>query len=163
MSCSSGCPGSTTPGRTPQRTRRWTAARASDVIPAPARPDRQDRADRPAWIVLGRRGEGVEAALLDAEGAEVSRRSLAGASFPDWVREQEGANAPRWVWSDAPAWYDDLLSSGVRVARCHDLRLCHAILRASALVTDHRALADAQEWDAATTPVAAAAAAPALF
>ena len=45
------------------------------------------------------------------------------------------ASAPaRWVWSDTPRWYAELLAAGVRLARCHDLRLCHAILRDSALV-----------------------------
>ena len=56
------------------------------------------------------------------------------------MAETEAAVAPRWVWSDAPAWYAALLAAGVRVARCHDLRLCHAILRASALVDRAAAL-----------------------
>jgi DNA polymerase I len=34
----------------------------------------------------------------------------------------------RWVWADTAAIYPRLLAAGVRVDRCHDLRLCHAIL-----------------------------------
>lgn len=53
--------------------------------------------------------------------------------WPDaavWVREQEAAPDPiRWVWPDTASVYPRLLAAGVRVARCHDLRLCHAILR----------------------------------
>ncbi|UOE46061.1 bifunctional 3'-5' exonuclease/DNA polymerase [Agromyces larvae] len=35
---------------------------------------------------------------------------------------------PRWVWSDTRRWAPQLLAAGVRVERCHDLRLCGAIL-----------------------------------
>lgn len=34
----------------------------------------------------------------------------------------------RWVWADTAAIYPRLLARGVRVERCRDLRLCHAIL-----------------------------------
>lgn len=34
----------------------------------------------------------------------------------------------RWIWADTAAIYPRLLAAGVRVERCHDLRLCHAIL-----------------------------------
>src|SRR5690349_13193633 len=106
----------------PQPTRRWTAARASDVISTP------DRSDRPSWVVLGRTDDGVEAALLDADADELSRLTLSTSAFLTWLSETEAAAAPRWVWNDAPAWYPALLAAGVRLARCHDLRLCHAIL-----------------------------------
>lgn len=36
--------------------------------------------------------------------------------------------AARWIWADTAAIYPRLLAAGVRVDRCHDLRLCHAIL-----------------------------------
>lgn len=38
------------------------------------------------------------------------------------------ADPPRWVWSDTAHWYPGLLRAGVRVERCHDLRLVDAIL-----------------------------------
>ncbi|MDO9397691.1 MAG: bifunctional 3'-5' exonuclease/DNA polymerase [Herbiconiux sp.] len=71
---------------------------------------------------------------------------------------------PRWVWDDTARWYPELLAAGVRVDRCVDLRLCHAILRASALTADSAlATAPSNSWDAATptpTPAPAAAGAP---
>ncbi|WP_448630024.1 bifunctional 3'-5' exonuclease/DNA polymerase [Cellulomonas soli] len=55
---------------------------------------------------------------------------------------------PRWVWDDTARRYPPLLTAGVRVERCHDLRLCHAILRRSTL-TAGSALAQAGPgpWD----------------
>ena len=45
-----------------------------------------------------------------------------------------GAGTVRWVWDDTTRWYPGLLAAGVRVARCTDLRLCHAVLRRSPFV-----------------------------
>ncbi|MDY0909688.1 bifunctional 3'-5' exonuclease/DNA polymerase [Microbacterium sp. CFBP9034] len=106
-------------------------------------------ADDVAWIVLGRTDDGVAAALLDAEGAETERHPIAASALSAWVAERERTAAPRWVWHDAPQWYPALLAAGVRVARCHDLRLCHAILRASALVEDDAPVREPSGWDAA--------------
>lgn len=47
------------------------------------------------------------------------------------VAAREAAEHPRWVWDDTEHWYPALLAAGVRVERCHDLRLCHVILRRS--------------------------------
>lgn len=73
-----------------------------------------------------------------------------------WIAEQE-ARQPhlRWVWPDTGSIYPRLLESGVRVARCHDLRLCHAILR----------LATADPWPAPPwlTPVVPPPEAPSLL
>lgn len=44
------------------------------------------------------------------------------------AREREAGEPPRWVWSDTAARYPELLAAGVRVERCHDLRLVDAIL-----------------------------------
>jgi DNA polymerase-1 len=51
--------------------------------------------------------------------------------LPAYVRERETdpSGPPRWVWDDTARWYAPLLAAGVRVARCHDLRLCHHLLR----------------------------------
>jgi DNA polymerase-1 len=61
----------------------------------------------------------------------------------------EESRHPRWVWDDTSAWYPELLAAGIRVDRCFDLRLCHAILRSSVL-TAASALATAPQgvWDA---------------
>ncbi len=80
---------------------------------------------------------------------------LTRAETPDWIGERERADAPRWVWNDASAWYPELLAGGVRLARCHDLRLCHAILRDSALVAVAPDLRAAKAWDAASAQAAA--------
>lgn len=73
-------------------------------------------------IVVDRRPAGV--ALIDEAGGEtlVPEAGLAAA-----VAERE-AEHPRWVWTDTAQWYPPLLRAGVRVERCHDLRLVDAIL-----------------------------------
>src|SRR6188768_4427247 len=65
-----------------------------------------------------------------------------------FVAKEELAH-PRWVWDDTSTWYPELLAAGIRVDRCFDLRLCHAILRSSTL-TAGSALATAPQgvWDA---------------
>ena len=55
---------------------------------------------------------------------------------------------PRWVWDDTARWYPRLLEARVRVERCVDLRLSHAILRNSSLTTGSTlAAASASSWD----------------
>ncbi len=45
------------------------------------------------------------------------------------LAEQVGDDTTtRWIWADTAEAYPPLLRHGVRVDRCHDLRLCHAIL-----------------------------------
>ncbi|WP_171013062.1 bifunctional 3'-5' exonuclease/DNA polymerase [Microbacterium sp. 2FI] len=120
---------------------------------------------QPAWIVMGRDSSGIIAADLDGDGLEVARTRVPAGELDAWVAAREAASGPRWVWHDTPQWYTALLDGGVRVARCHDLRLCHAILRGSALVTPTASVRDAVRWDAAT-PIAAessGAPAPTLF
>ncbi|MCU1479986.1 MAG: bifunctional 3-5 exonuclease/DNA polymerase [Subtercola sp.] len=77
---------------------------------------------------------------------EVSARELAG------VVQAEEARQPRWVWADTAAVYPVLLTAGLRVERCHDLRLSWAILRASSL-TAESALARASQspWQSTAT------------
>ena len=65
-----------------------------------------------------------------------------------YVREREDAEAPRWVWDDTARWYPALLASGVRVARCHDLRLCHRLLaRAPAVDQGLMRGEESELWD----------------
>ncbi len=61
------------------------------------------------------------------------------------ARELDG---PRWVWDDTARWYPPLLAAGVRVERCHDLRLGHHLLRRAPAV-DPKLLAGEQSehWD----------------
>ncbi|KQZ07893.1 3'-5' exonuclease [Microbacterium sp. Root53] len=113
-------------------------------------------ADMSPWadadrIALGRTpGGGVVAIALDRD-RERGRRPLTTAELPAWVAERESeasasGRGVRWVWSSTAAWYPALLAAGVRVGRCHDLRLCHAILRDA--VPGAAELRAATAWDA---------------
>ena len=74
-------------------------------------------------------------------------REVPVADLPAYVRARE-ADAPRWVWDDTARWYPPLLAAGVRVERCHDLRLGHHLLRRAPAV-DVRLLEgeQSQHWD----------------
>ncbi|MGR7027026.1 bifunctional 3'-5' exonuclease/DNA polymerase [Geodermatophilus sp. URMC 62] len=101
-------------------------------------------------IVLRRRGDLVEARRCrddDGGGAPAVTR-LTADDLPGWVRERERTPV-RWVWDDTTRWYPALLDAGVRVERCTDLRLGHAVLRRSPSA-DQRLLAgeDTPGWDA---------------
>ena len=62
--------------------------------------------------------------VTDADGEKV----VAADDLPALVAGRE-ADGVRWVWDDTARWYPLLLAAGVRVERCHDLRLCHHLLR----------------------------------
>lgn len=74
----------------------------------------------------------------------------------DWstlaqVVSSEEAPGIRWVWDDTAIWYPPLLESGVRVERCHDLRLARVILRNSEFTADTEfAKAVPTVWDEPT-------------
>ncbi|MEJ1155542.1 bifunctional 3'-5' exonuclease/DNA polymerase [Microbacterium marmarense] len=103
---------------------------------------------RHGWVALGTSGERVLAVVLDATGAALQRVDLSAAEFPGWVIDRESAFSPRWVWNDTPRWYPRLLQAGIRVSRCHDLRLSHLVLEASNLVVDAAPLRAASRWHA---------------
>ncbi|WP_031306937.1 bifunctional 3'-5' exonuclease/DNA polymerase [Brachybacterium muris] len=115
----------------------------------------------PPWCVTGRTAEG-EVALVDL-GPDGSRGApqvvepsglLAAVAHREAHAAELGSAPPRWVWSDAPAWYPGLLASGTRVQRCHDLRLVHTVLRHSQLVQDKVAaeIRAAEQWDVPVHP-----------
>jgi DNA polymerase-1 len=112
-------------------------------------------------ILLVRRGEGgLEARECadDAAAGPVTR--LRTADLPGFVRAREPSPV-RWVWDDTTRWYPALLAAGVRVERCTDLRLSHAVLRRSPFVDQSLLAADETPgWDS-LQPVTAAD--PALF
>lgn len=88
---------------------------------------------------------GERVLVVDGDGD----RELAMAELPAYVEEREVAADPvRWVWDDTARWYPALLAAGVRVERCHDLRLCHHLLRRAPAV-DGALLAGEQSehWD----------------
>lgn len=132
----------------------------------------------PAAYVLGTvpgpRGDGgqVGVVALDRSGVQIDRIDLAEVALPDFVRDREGGSSgprtqaappPRWIFSDTPKWYPQLLAAGVSLERCHDLRLTHAILARSELVTDPGQLRSAADWDAGPSDAAAPEQAAALF
>lgn len=105
----------------------------------------------PTWtIVAGRDLDRVVLVDVTSDGTELSRRTAGRDELPGLFRavESRADGAHRWVWNDTSRWYPALLNAGVDVARCHDLRLCHAILATSALVSDAADLRDAVVWSA---------------
>lgn len=109
----------------------------------------------PRWCVIGRTAdEGLAAINIDADGERGEIATISESEFADFVVDREAAaphSSPvRWVWHDTAAVYPGLLTAGVRVQRCHDLRLSHQILRGSALVRNATPLIAAHEW--AVTP-----------
>jgi DNA polymerase-1 len=100
-------------------------------------------------VVLLRRGEAaVEAQERADDGTTVEVTRVAVQELARFVRVRE-LEPVRWVWDDTTRWYPALLRAGVRVERCTDLRLTHAVLRRSPFV-DQSLLAGAQSpgWDA---------------
>jgi DNA polymerase-1 len=100
-------------------------------------------------VVLLRCGEdAVEARERADDGTTVEVTRLPAGELVRFVRERE-LTPVRWVWDDTTRWYPALLEAGVRVERCTDLRLGHAVLRRSPFV-DQSLLADDETpgWDA---------------
>jgi DNA polymerase-1 len=99
-------------------------------------------------VLLVRRGEGlVEAREMADDGTPSEPVRLPVDELPRFVGQRESSPV-RWVWDDTTRWYPALLDGGLRVARCTDLRLCHAVLRRSPFV-DQSLLADGETtgWD----------------
>ena len=81
-------------------------------------------------VVLAPVGDAVAMSRVPAGGAGGLTETLDWSQLPGRVRELE-ALRPRWVWADTSTAYPRLLDASVRVERCRDLRLCHAILARS--------------------------------
>jgi DNA polymerase-1 len=99
-------------------------------------------------VLLLRRGTAVEAREHEDDGTAVGVTRVPPEGLADLVRERESTPV-RWVWDDTTRWYPALLEAGVRVERCTDLRLTHAVLRRSPFL-DQSLLADEETpgWDA---------------
>ncbi|WP_344335514.1 bifunctional 3'-5' exonuclease/DNA polymerase [Brevibacterium salitolerans] len=95
---------------------------------------------------------------LDGDGVPGRRDRVSTADLPEAIAARERTVRPRWVWSDTSVWYPQLLAAGVRVDRCHDLRLCHTILSRTAAVRHHAPLREDPRWEA--PPASASAAEP---
>ncbi|WP_243225544.1 bifunctional 3'-5' exonuclease/DNA polymerase [Microbacterium sp. CIAB417] len=108
-------------------------------------------------IALVATEDGYVAIDLDREGAEQGRHRIAPDELAGWTAATEAESAPRWVIRSARELYPELLHAGARLTRTHDLVLCHAILRDTAL------LAEPLPGDEAWSPVTSEAEAPTLF
>ena len=88
-----------------------------------------------------------ERALVVDGGSELE---IALSELPAFVRarEAEDPDGQRWVWDDTARWYPPLLAAGVRVERCHDLRLGHRLLlRAPAVDASLLVGEQSEHWD----------------
>ncbi len=107
---------------------------------------------RAVWRAVGRSDDdaaGVVVVDLDGAGEELARTRMAVSGLVSLMADGDSSGAAsRWIWNDTRRWYPAILEAGVDVVRCHDLRLCHAILRSSELVTAPEALRAATGWDA---------------
>ena len=79
-------------------------------------------------------GTGRSVALIDTDaasgvaGSATEPTMVPFAQLGAAIAEREASTPrPRWVWHDTEQWYPELLAAGIRIERCHDLRLCHAI------------------------------------
>ncbi|MFB7250633.1 bifunctional 3'-5' exonuclease/DNA polymerase [Microbacterium sp. NPDC056234] len=81
---------------------------------------------------------------LDADGVELDRRAVAHVAMPAWIASVEDSSSTRWVIRSAREVYPSLLHAGGRLGRTHDLVLCHAILRDTALLAEP--LAPSRAW-----------------
>jgi len=103
------------------------------------------------YVVLSRSNRRITATRLGDDGTATGEpETFADEELVVVVARLE-RERPRWVWDDTSRWYPELLAAGVRVERCVDLRLSHAILRGSQLTADSAlSLAPSGPWDRAT-------------
>jgi len=117
-------------------------------------------------VVLAHTPDGVQLTPLNDDGTPAPDRApqtLTLATLPDAVAQLE-PEAPRWVWDDTSRWYPALLSAGVRVERCVDLRLSHVILRNSAAsASSELANSPRGHWDTAAVALSTVTPEAALF
>lgn len=106
------------------------------------------------YIAVYSSGPMVVLQCLDAQGVLGERSLITAADLAAAVAEREPQH-PRWVWDDTTRWYPALLAAQVRVERCVDLRLSHAILRRSSLTSESTlATAATSSWDSGALPAA---------
>jgi len=96
--------------------------------------------------------DGVIATELDDAGRVTNEHRLHAGELAAFVVAHEDAH-PRWVWDSTALWYPQLLAAGLRVDRCVDLALCHAIVRSSTLTAaSELARTDDGRWAAVEPP-----------
>ena len=116
---------------------------------------RESPVSPPHWCAIGRNGNGELVAVeADEPGGRSVEHRVPENELAPFIAAREAEGPRRWVWHDTAAVYPALLAAGVRVERCHDLRLCHQILRNSTLVRDRTALLAAEQWNVEPEPPA---------
>lgn len=85
-------------------------------------------------MLLADKRVGFVALELDDRNQEASRQKISATALPTWVEDYERVFSPRWVIRSAREIYPALLAAGVFIGRSHDLLLCHALLRDTAVV-----------------------------
>lgn len=100
------------------------------------------------YVVLHRFAPGrVSATQLSDSGSTVDEAQFPTDDVCSFVADREREH-PRWVWDSTANWYPNILGRGIRVERCVDLALSHAILRMSALTaTSELARTDDGRWN----------------
>ncbi|WP_460888681.1 bifunctional 3'-5' exonuclease/DNA polymerase [Promicromonospora xylanilytica] len=98
--------------------------------------------------VVSEEGSGVGLQPVSDGGAPQGQQQVVQAAELAHAVTEAEVDHTRWTWDDTNKWYPMLLADGIRVDRAHDLRLAHAVLRASAL-SARTALAESgpTPWD----------------
>ncbi|QWT23702.1 bifunctional 3'-5' exonuclease/DNA polymerase [Subtercola sp. PAMC28395] len=105
------------------------------------------------YVVVSPAGpDGYALSFLDDSGEEEQQGELVATDELGEAVEAIELESPRWVWHDTAATYSQILEAGVRVERCHDLRLTIALLRLSSLTSGTGlAMSPPGPWDTAIT------------
>ncbi|MCU1471987.1 bifunctional 3'-5' exonuclease/DNA polymerase [Amnibacterium sp.] len=107
--------------------------------------DSDGASSAPSHVVIDGTRERIRVRALDSGGRVLEDRLLPAVQLPTLVEGWEPFS-PRWVW-DTAARYPGLLAAGVRVERCHDLRLARGILRRAAATAERFAAIPVDGWD----------------
>ncbi|GAA0996929.1 bifunctional 3'-5' exonuclease/DNA polymerase [Subtercola frigoramans] len=112
------------------------------------------------YVVVSPAGpEGYALSFLDDSGEEEQQGEVVADDELGEAVEAIELESPRWVWHDTATTYPRMLIAGVRVERCHDLRLTRALLRSSSLTASTGlAMSPPGRWDEAITSTGPAAA-----
>ena len=96
-----------------------------------------DRKNEVVQLIIAQT-ERARFAIVDPARSSEPVAVLTADELPEAVRDLEAESHPRWVWAETQLVYPALLDAGVRIERCHDLRLCAAIIDRSTLTEQLR-------------------------
>ncbi|WP_345215392.1 bifunctional 3'-5' exonuclease/DNA polymerase [Georgenia halophila] len=96
-------------------------------------------------VVLASGPDRAVLTVLADDAAPAEPVDVTAEQLPGRVADLEARHSPRWVWPDTARVYPRLLAAGVRVGRCHDLRLGRAILDPTHAAQPHEAAHDVHQ------------------